>query len=218
MSLEYFLGHGMTSQRARDRLIVQLCQQGINSEQVLDKIRFTPRHIFIDEALASRAYDNTALPIGNAQTISQPYIVARMTEILLEFNNKQSKILEIGTGCGYQTAILAQLFKQIYTVERIKTLYKQAQNNINKLGLRNIQFKYQDGNFGWSKYAPYHGIIVTASPNEIPTELLNQLAIGGNLVIPVGSILQKITRTSMEDYKIENLDYVSFVPLLKGKI
>ncbi len=211
-------GIGMTSQRTRDRLANALVDMGIQSEVVLDAIRNTPRHLFVDEALASRAYENTALPIGFSQTISQPYIVAKMTEALIK--NKQLKnVLEIGTGCGYQTVIMAQFTKYIYTIERINGLLIRARERFQKLAYTNIRSKHADGNIGWSAQAPFDGIIVAVAPIGVPDALLEQLAIAGRLVIPVGKSgdqkLLLITRTE-EGYEEEFLDSVSFVPMLAG--
>ena len=208
----------MTSQRSRDRLVTQLREMGIRSERVLASIRSTPRHIFVDEALASRAYDNTALPIGHNQTISQPYIVARMTEALLEIEDLD-KVLEIGTGCGYQTAILAQFARQVYSIERIEALLTSARERFQSLNYSNIKAIYGDGSQGWPEDAPYQGILVTAAPANIPDTFLKQLAVGGRLIIPIGHSGQQkllsIART--DDGFIEKiLDGVSFVPMLKG--
>jgi len=211
-------GIGMTSQRTRDRLIVKLRQMGIQSEQILNVIKNIPRHIFVDEALASRAYENTALPIGYNQTISQPYIVARMTEGLLGEGPLQN-VLEVGTGCGYQTAILSQLVTQVCSVERINALLTRARERIFSLKIRNVRFKHGDGNQGWRKYAPYDGIIVSAAPIGVPDALLQQLIPGGRLVIPVGRAgkqqLLQITNDG-DDYRQEHLDLVSFVPMVEG--
>ena len=208
----------MTSQRSRDRLVRQLRDMGIESETVLASIRSTPRHIFIDEALASRAYDNTALPIGHNQTISQPYIVARMTEALLETGDPD-KVLEVGTGCGYQTAILAQLARRVYSIERIEALLASARERFHTLNYRNIKAKYGDGTRGWPEHAPFQGILVSAAPAKIPEALMEQLAVGGRIIIPIGhsggqELLSVVrTRTGfVEKY----LDPVSFVPMLKG--
>ncbi len=208
----------MTSQRTRDRLIARLEEMGIKSQIVLDVIRNTPRHIFVDEALASRAYENTALPIGYNQTISQPYIVARMTEALLE-GGPLDNVLEIGTGCGYQTAILAQLAGRVYSIERIEALLCKARENLYTLKFRNVRLKHGDGNLGWPEHAPYDGIIVAAAPTGIPEPLLQQLALNGRLVIPVGKPgnqkLVLITRTK-DGFEERQLDLVSFVPLVEG--
>jgi len=213
-------GIGMTSERTRGRLVTRLRDQGISDEIVLDTIRSTPRHLFIDEALAHRAYEDTALPIGFNQTISQPYIVARMTECLLAAG-ALSRVLEIGTGSGYQTAILAQLVEKVYTVERIQGLFDRARDHLKLLKIRNVQFKYDDGNIGWSDRGPFDGIIVTASPRHIPEDLLSQLGEGGRLIIPVGDTdarqqLKLVTRQG-DEFETEILEDVRFVPLLSGK-
>lgn len=209
----------MTSQRTRDRLVQRLREAGIRHEKVLQVIASTPRHLFMDEALASRAYEDTALPIGYGQTISQPYIVARMSEALVE-GIELENVLEIGTGSGYQAAVLSRLAQQVYTVERIEPLYKQARQLFSKLNLRNIYCKYADGTDGWDNKAPFMGIIATAAAAEVPLPLLKQLAVGGRLVIPVGNPqgrqeLWLITRTAKSFERIV-LDCVSFVPFLTG--
>ena len=213
-------GIGMTSSRTRERMINRLIEQGIHSNKVLDVIRNTPRHIFMDEALASRAYEDTALPIGYNQTISQPYIVAKMTELLLVSSGRLTKVLEIGTGCGYQTAILAQLADHVYSVERIAPLQKKAKDRLWDLKLKNISYKHSDGSWGWPDYAPYDGILVAAAPPEIPEMLLQQMAVGGVMVIPIckdgSQHLQKIMRTET-GYEIEKLEPVIFVPFLSGR-
>ena len=214
-------GIGMTSQRTRDRLVNRLREEGIKNPSVLQAIRDVPRHMFVDEALASRAYEDTALPIGHGQTISQPYIVARMTEALLLAGDIK-KVLEVGTGSGYQAAILAQLVEKVFSVERINPLLQQARERFFRLGIRNVRLKHSDGSWGWQEYAPYDGIIVTAAPEAVPRELLEQLAIGGRLVIPVGAtggvqILKVYTRTP-DAYEIEELNAVSFVPMIKGGV
>ena len=212
-------GIGMTSQRTRERLLGRLMDQGITSMEVLDVIRSTPRHIFLDEALSHRAYEDVALPIGHNQTISQPYIVARMTEALIKSGSIE-KVLEIGTGCGYQTAVMAQLAKSVYTVERIKPLLDRAKKNLKLLKFRNIDFKHVDGSGGWEQHGPFNAIITTAAPQQIPKELLQQLADGGRLVIPVGGEnqeLQLITRVGNE-FSAEVLEQVRFVPLLVGQL
>lgn len=213
-----FRGIGMTSQRSRDRLVEQLRAMEIYSEEVLTAIGNTPRHIFVDEALASRAYDNTALPIGHNQTISQPYIVARMVEALLD-DERPDKVLEIGTGCGYQTAILSKLVKKVYSIERIEALLARAREKFMALHCRNIRTRHGDGNLGWPEYAPYDGIIVSAAPMGVPTGLLEQLSLNGKLIIPVGRSgeqeLLSIVKTS-EGFMEKRLDWVSFVPMVEG--
>ncbi len=213
-------GIGMTSQRTRDRLADRLQAHGIVDRRVLDAIRRTPRHLFVEEALRSRAYEDTALPIGHRQTISQPYIVARMTEALLS-KGEPRKGLEIGTGSGYQAALLAQLVEQVYTVERIRELSLQARNRIRQLRLKNVHFKLSDGSWGWPEHAPFDGIMVTAAPEEVPEALLDQLAACGRMVIPVGreSGVQRlvlITRNAGR-FEQESLEAVSFVPLVRGR-
>lgn len=211
-------GSGMTSPRARGRLIDRLQQAGIKNPNVLDTLREVPRHLFVEEALASRAYEDTALPIGNSQTISQPYIVARMTEALLE-GAHCSKVLEIGTGSGYQTAVLAHLVQQVYSVERIERLSRLAHARLEALDLCNVVLSHRDGFKGLMEAAPYDGIMVTAAPEGVPLELVRQLRIGGCMVIPVGTRelqgLVRIIRTA-EGYEKEVLEQVAFVPLLDG--
>ena len=213
-------GIGMTSARTRDRLVQRLMEHGIRSQDVLTQIRNVPRHLFVDEALASRAYEDTALPIGHGQTISQPYIVARMTEALLDGFTGE-KVLEIGTGCGYQTAILSPLVKKIYSVERIPELLRKTKQRLRDLGIYNVQFRPGDGWQGWNKYGPYDGIIVAAAASEIPEKLLEQLAPGGRLIIPVGpprsQDLVQVTRRD-DHYEQVSLGPVSFVPLVKETI
>ncbi|MDO9270085.1 MAG: protein-L-isoaspartate(D-aspartate) O-methyltransferase [Methylobacter sp.] len=213
-------GIGMTSSRTRERMINRLMEQGIRSNKILDVIRNTPRHIFMDEALASRAYEDTALPIGYNQTISQPYIVAKMTELLLASSSRLAKVLEIGTGCGYQTAILAQLVDHVYSVERIAPLQKKAKDRLWNLKLKNVSYLHSDGGWGWLDHAPYDGILVAAAPPEIPEMLLQQMAVGGVMVIPIGKggsqQLQRVTRTE-SGYDVEKLEPVIFVPFLSGR-
>ena len=212
-------GIGMTSARTRERLVTRLREQGIRDAAVLNLIRSTPRHLFVDEALASRAYEDTALPIGFGQTISQPYIVARMTAALLA-EGVPEKVLEVGTGCGYQTLILAALVKQVYTVERLALLQQRARQILSALKIRNVRFRHADGGWGWAQHAPYDGILVTAAPAEVPPALLEQLAVGGRMVIPVGGQssqeLLLITRRDAAHCAREVLDRVSFVPLVGG--
>jgi protein-L-isoaspartate(D-aspartate) O-methyltransferase len=217
-------GEGMTSQRARDRLVANLKESGIRDPRVIDVIRNTPRHHFIDQALHSRAYENTALPIGHGQTISQPWVVARMTEALLEhFDVKQGmpqKVLEIGTGSGYQAAILAALVPQVFTVERIEELLRQARRRFRQLGLTNLRSRYDDGKLGWPDEAPFDAIILTAAGDTIPTRILDQLSPAGVLVAPVGSpsrqTLIRMRGDGHGDFVQEELGAVSFVPLLGG--
>ena len=213
------MGIGMTSQRTRERLIQRLRDQGIENDRVLDVMRTTPRHLFVDEALASRAYEDTALPIGFSQTISQPFTVARMTEALVT-NFDAKKVLEIGTGSGYQTAVLAQLVDEVYTVERIQGLQQKARKVLRELRLSNIRFKYDDGNMGWVEQAPFDGIIVTAAPKEIPETLLHQLAQGGRMLIPSGEsgkqVLRIIVKTN-DGFEESILENVQFVPMLGGR-
>ncbi len=217
-------GIGMTSARTRDRLVKRLAASGIRQPAILERIRTVPRHLFVAEALSSRAYEDSALPIGEGQTISQPYVVALMTQALLEQDGelqKLSKVLEVGTGCGYQTAVLAPFVKQLFSVERMGPLLRLARERLRELGIGNIRFRHDDGFRGWPGQAPFDGIIVTAAPVEIPEILLEQLAPGGKMVVPVGpsrstQILYRITRTE-NGFSRENLGEVSFVPMLEGK-
>jgi protein-L-isoaspartate(D-aspartate) O-methyltransferase len=212
-------GIGMTSMRTRERLIRRLQDSDIRDPRVLEALRTIPRHIFVDEALSSRAYEDTALPIGHGQTISQPYIVARMTEALVS-SGELDTVLEIGTGSGYQAAILAHVSRQVYTLERIQPLLNQARQRFRELGLRNIRSQYADGTIGWPEQAPFDGIVATAAPEHIPQALLAQLKIGGRLIIPVGKQgvqqLILITRTADDSYEQQKLEAVSFVPMLPG--
>ena len=213
------LGIGMTSQRTRDRLIRRLEQQGITNELVLDVMRRVPRHLFVDEALAHRAYEDTALPIGYGQTISQPFIVAYMTQLLLQ-DGMANSVLEIGTGCGYQTAVLASIFPQVYSVERIEALYLQARQRLAELELYNVQLRYTDGIEGWPNPSyRFERIIMTAACADIPQALVAQLTEGGIMVLPFDSgmdqTMTKITR-SREGLTTEALEKVAFVPLLPG--
>lgn len=214
-----FQGIGMTSQRTRDRLIDRLRAKGISNNTVLEAMRSLPRHLFVDEALATRAYEDDALPIGHKQTISQPYTVARMTEALIS-EGIPEKVLEVGTGSGYQAALLAQIVDKVYSVELIKPLHLQARKLFMSLGIRNVQCKHSDGTWGWESYAPYDAIIVTAAAPEIPDSLLNQLKIGARLIIPVGSqdsAQQLLTlKRTPEGVTQEKLEDVSFVPLVRG--
>lgn len=217
MDAHILQGIGMTSQRARERLLLRLQAAGIQDQRVLETLRHTPRHVFIEEALASRAYDDTALPIGFGQTISQPYIVARMTEVLLEDRQPQ-RVLEIGTGSGYQAAVLAHLVPHVYSIERIKGLLEIAKSRFRALKLHNIRTRFGDGAEGWPQYAPFDGIILTAAPEELPAALLEQLAVGGRLVAPVGGQRQQLVvyERTAEGVARRTLDDVSFVPMLGG--
>lgn len=200
------------------QLTKKLVEAGIQNEQVLQAVAITPRELFIEDALAHKAYENTALPIGQGQTISQPYIVARMTELLLK--TQPTKVLEVGTGSGYQAAVLAQLVPQLFTIERIKSLQIQARQRLKKLDLHNVSFKYGDGWQGWSSKAPFDGILVTAAAASIPEALLSQLANHGVLIIPVGDDTQqllKITRTN-DTFSSEVIEGVRFVPLVNGDL
>ncbi len=208
----------MTSRRTRDRLAKTLESEGIESQLILETIRSVPRHLFVDEALASRAYENTALPIGHGQTISQPYVVARMTEALVA-GRKLGKTLEIGTGCGYQTVVLSRLVGTVYSVERIPSLYRKARERIGTLGVGNVRLRVGDGLKGWSQHAPYDGIIVTAAPASVPAALMEQLALSGRLVIPVGAgHVQRLLLIERSEvgYDEHLLEHVSFVPMLAG--
>jgi protein-L-isoaspartate(D-aspartate) O-methyltransferase len=216
-------GIGMTSARTRDRLIDALRREGIENEAVLERMRHVPRHLFVDEALASRAYENTVLPIGYGQTISQPYIVALMTEALVaeheESRIELTKVLEIGTGCGYQTAILAPFVQHLYSVERVNPLLKRAAQQLRALRIRNVSLRHSDGWQGWPSQAPFQGILVAAAPERIPQQLLEQLDEGGRMLIPIGrsgrQSLLRVTRRGNEFHRRELLP-VSFVPLVEG--
>ena len=211
-------GIGMTSARTRDRLIARLREQGIENPLVLERIRSVPRHVFMDEALASRAYEDTALPIGHGQTISQPYVVARMTEALLEGATPR-KVLEVGTGCGYQTAVLAPLVTTVYSVERIADLQLRARRVLRDLRISNVFMRHGDGFEGWPPYAPYDAILVAAAAMAVPPALLEQLGNGGRLIMPVGpdreQLLTRITRRG-DNFVREVLGPATFVPLLQG--
>lgn len=215
-------GIGMTSARTRERLVQRLVDKGITSATILDRIRSVPRHLFVDEALATRAYEDSALPIGEGQTISQPYIVALMTQALIEHEDgpaHPAKVLEVGTGCGYQTAVLSPLVGQIYTVERVRGLLQTARTRLAGLGIHNVRYRHDDGMKGWPGQAPFDGMLVAAAPAGVPQTLLDQLAVGGRLIIPVGppghQDLVRITRTET-GLQREYLCAVSFVPLLEG--
>lgn len=211
-------GIGMTSQRTRVRMIERLREQGIRNEAVLQAMANVPRHIFVEEALASRAYEDTALPLGLGQTISQPFIVARMIELLLNGRASLGKTLEIGAGCGYQAAVLAQLTREVYAVERLQALLDKAKANMRTLQQFNVRLKYADGQLGMPEAAPFDSIIVAAAGLNVPPALLSQLAIGGRMVLPVGAgeqYLSFIERTE-QGYSEKRLDAVRFVPLLPG--
>lgn len=212
-------GIGMTSQRTRDRLIARLREKGMDDDRVLDVMSQVPRHLFVDEALASRSYEDDALPIGYGQTISQPYIVALMTSALLG-ESVPRRVLEVGTGCGYQTAILASLVDEVYTVERIEPLMKAARRRLVGLHHRNIHYQFSDGSLGWPEYAPFDAIITTAAALELPEALKDQLVEGGRLIIPLGARhgqeLRLITRTA-EGFDDQLLELVNFVPLVSGE-
>jgi protein-L-isoaspartate(D-aspartate) O-methyltransferase len=211
-------GIGMTSARTRERLVQRLQEQGIKDQRVLDRIRTVPRHLFMDEALASRAYEDTALPIGFGQTISQPYVVAKMTEALFAAG-ETPKVLEIGTGCGYQSAVLSPLVAELYTLERIAPLLARARRTLRELRIRNVNFRHDDGNVGWAARAPFDGILLTAAPHAVPPALFEQLRVGGRLIAPVGPEgKQELYRYTKGETRIDrqSLGAVSFVPLLSG--
>lgn len=214
-------GSGLTSPRSRERLIERLQSMGIRHKRVLEAIRQVPRHVFVDEAFAGRAYEDTALPIGLGQTISQPYMVARMSEAIL-LNGTPQRVLEIGTGSGYQTAVLAHLCGRVYSVERIGSLLEQARERFKRLDVHNIALRHADGTQGWSAHAPYDAIVVTAAPEEIPPRLLEQLAEGGRMVIPVGAqgSVQHLLMVRREHGVLTEqiLEDVAFVPLIRGAL
>lgn len=222
MESELFAGIGMTSQRTRDRMLQRLQEQGIRDFAVLDLMRSTPRHIFLDEALAQRAYEDTALPIGYQQTLSQPYIVARMTELLFQ-GGPRPRILEIGTGSGYQTAILARMpeVEQLFSVERIQPLQDKARQRLRLLKIYNVQLRLADGSFGWADKGPFDGILAAAAPKQVPQELIDQLAEGGRLVMPAGDFgdqqLLVIDKTA-DGIETKIIEPVNFVPLLNGLV
>ncbi len=213
-------GIGFTSQRTRTRMVCRLMDRGIHNEQLLQVLNTVPRHMFVDEAIASRAYEDVALPIGEGQTISQPYAVARMSEILLE-DGPVNRVLEVGTGSGYQAAVLSQLVDQVFSVERIRSLLDKARLRFRSLQYRNIHTRYSDGGWGWASHGPFDGIMVTAAPRTVPEPLLEQLAIGGRMIVPVGEqrkeqSLTIITRTPAGFVSRTESD-VNFVPFLSGK-
>jgi protein-L-isoaspartate(D-aspartate) O-methyltransferase len=213
----YLTGIGMTSQRTRNRLVQRLRDAGIINEEVLNVIATTPRHLFIDEALAHRAYEDNALPIGNGQTISQPYTVARMTESLLA-GGPLSRVLEIGTGSGYQTAILSPLVKTLYSVERIEPLHIKAVERLETLGYGNVHLALSDGSWGWPEHGPYDGILAAAAPEDVPPSLLEQLADGGRMVLPIGGEEQKLILIIRrgDHFTRKTLESAKFVPFLPG--
>lgn len=209
----------MTSQRARDRLVERLLANGIESEEVLEVMRRVPRHLFVDEALASRAYENSALPIGHGQTVSQPFIVARMTELILEGAPDRGRVLEVGGGSGYQAAVLSYFFERVHTIERIAVLAGQLRERMYQLRYDNVKVRHGDGGDGWPEAAPFAGILVAAAPTVLPEGLLTQLQVGARLVVPVGEAgaqqLQVVTRTDV-GFEASVVEHVSFVPMLQG--
>lgn len=212
-------GIGMTSQRTRDRLIARLIEKGIKNTEVLEVMANTPRHLFVDEALSHKAYEDTALPIGYGQTISQPYTVAKMTEILLEAGELDN-VLEIGTGCGYQTLVLSQLVRRVYSVERIAPLQKKAKERMQVLRVNNVRFQHSDGNWGWPDEGPFDAILSCAAPESIPMELVSQLKVGGRLLMPVGpdgkQMLHLLIREEDDTVTKKVIEPVNFVPMLSG--
>ena len=223
---EKISGKGMTSLRTRQRLVERLTDQGISDVRVLEVMRDTPRHLFLDEALASRAYEDLALPIGHQQTISQPYIVARMTELLIQ-NERLSQrplgaVLEIGTGCGYQTAILSKFSEKVISIERIKPLHEKAKHILKDLKIRNAELLHDDGSKFENKTKKYDAILLAAAPLAVPEYLYKLLEIGGRLISPIGNgstqKLTLVTRVAVEEFKTEELEEVLFVPLLGGLI
>jgi len=217
---EQIAGIGFTSQRTRTRMVCRLMDRGIRNERLLQVLNTVPRHMFVDEAIASRAYEDVALPIGEGQTISQPYAVARMSEILIE-EGPVNRVLEIGTGSGYQAAVLSQLADQVFSVERIRSLLDKARHRFRSLQYRNISTRYSDGGWGWASHGPFDGIMVTAAPRLVPEPLLEQLAIGGRMILPLGEqsrvqSLTIITRTASGFTTRQESD-VNFVPFLSGK-
>lgn len=211
-------GIGMTSRRTRSRMVQRLRESGISDDRVLAIMEEVPRHIFLDEALSHRAYEDTSLPIGHSQTLSQPYIVARMTEVLMR--HKPGSVLELGTGSGYQTAILARLVREVYSVERIKALQERARERLRTLGLRNVRLRHADGGIGWPEQGPFDAIMVTAAPRELPRDLMMQLAEGGVIIAPVGEERQVLVQAVRrgDDFDVKEIEPVRFVPLLAGVI
>ena len=210
-------GIGMTSQRTRERLIQRLMDQGITRFEVLEAIRSVPRHLFVDEALAHRSYEDTALPIGYGQTLSQPYVVARMSELALA-QGRPKKVLELGSGSGYQTAILASLVDEICAIERIKPLLERARKQLRALRVRNVRLRHGDGLDGWASESPFDLILGAAAPEHLPTQLLEQLAPGGRLILPVGGERQQLMMVTAtpEGYVEEVIEEVNFVPMVRG--
>ena len=210
-------GIGMTSQRTRERLIQRLMDQGITRFEVLEAIRSVPRHLFVDEALAHRSYEDTALPIGYGQTLSQPYVVAKMSELALALG-RPKKVLELGSGSGYQTAILASLVDEICAIERIKPLLERARKQLRALRVRNVRLRHGDGLDGWASEAPFDLILGAAAPEHLPTQLLEQLAPGGRLILPVGGEHQQLMMVTAtpEGYVEEVIEAVNFVPMVRG--
>ena len=207
----------MTSQRTRERLIQRLMDQGITQFEVLEAIRSVPRHLFVDEALAHRSYEDMALPIGYGQTLSQPYVVARMSELALA-RGRPKKVLELGSGSGYQTAILASLVDEICAIERIKPLLERARKQLRALRVRNVRLRHGDGLDGWSSEAPFDLILGAAAPERLPTQLLEQLTPGGRLILPVGGERQQLimVTATAEGYVEEVIEEVNFVPMVRG--
>jgi len=210
-------GIGMTSQRTRERMVLRLAEQGIRSSAVLEAMRQVPRHLFLDEAMAHRAYEDVALPIGYQQTLSQPYIVARMTELLLE-TEVPARVLEIGSGSGYQTAVLAALVEEVFGLERVKPLLQASRRRLRQLRIRNVHLRHGDGFEGWATLAPFDGILCAAAPAEVPEALLGQLAPGGRLVIPVGTREQHlvVVERTEQGFERRQVEAVRFVPLVHG--
>lgn len=218
ISERHVQGIGMTSQRTRERLVKRLRDKGIADERVLDVMRSTPRHLFVEEAFAHQAYDDNALPIGHGQTISQPWVVARMAELLLAAGPLK-RVLEIGTGCGYQAAVLGALADEVYSVERIEPLMRQARKRIIELRLNNVHVSHADGTLGWPDKAPFDGIIAACARNDIPRDLLAQLADGGRLVIPLAEGDQQwlvLVEREGDSFNQTRLDGVRFVPFKRG--
>ena len=217
-------GIGFTSQRTRTRMVCRLMDRGIRNEQILQVLNNVPRHLFVDEAIASRAYEDVALPIGAGQTISQPYAVARMSEILLE-DGPLNRVLEVGTGSGYQAAVLSQLVDRVFSVERVRSLLDKARLRFRSLQYRNINTRHSDGGWGWASHGPYDGIMVTAAPRLVPEALLEQLAVGGRMIVPVGeqSVSQSksqsltIIERTLNGFEYREESDVNFVPFLTGK-